>query len=105
MINPVQTLESAFKRLDETINDKVHYIKCTNHLISLLKTYSTLKYDLNWEALRYHLCNMFSSPNTDKVACGYRLSRYAICDLESISFLKKIHLEYAIIRLFNIVFT
>ncbi|CCJ31370.1 unnamed protein product [Pneumocystis jirovecii] len=98
MINPVQTLESAFKRLDETINDKVHYIKCTNHLISLLKTYSTLKYDLNWEALRYHLCNMFSSPNTDKVACGYRLSRYAICDLESISFLKKIHLEYAIIR-------
>ncbi|KAG5518348.1 hypothetical protein PMAC_003145 [Pneumocystis sp. 'macacae'] len=100
-IDPVQTLQSAFKRLDETINDQLQYIKCINHLILLFKSYPTLKYNLNQRALGYHLCNMFSSKNTDKVACGYRLSRYIIHNLESISFLKKIHIEYAIIRSFS----
>ncbi|KAG4305949.1 hypothetical protein PORY_000859 [Pneumocystis oryctolagi] len=99
-IDPEKTLKTAFERLDETIRDPFQYIKSVNYLISIFKSYPALKYELDRETLNHHLRNMFSSQNTDIIACGYRLSRHVVYNIESILFLKKLHIEYVLIRSF-----
>ncbi|KTW28896.1 hypothetical protein T552_01525 [Pneumocystis carinii B80] len=97
-IDPIQSLQAIFRSLDESINDSGQYLKHANHLVSLIKSHPTLKQDLNWEALSHHFQIMFSSSDTNKVSSGYRIARFVIYDLESISFIKKFHVEHAIIR-------
>ncbi|KAG5438731.1 hypothetical protein PCANB_002451 [Pneumocystis canis] len=99
-INPIQTLQTIFESLEKASCDSLQYMKHVNHLISLFKSYPTLKYDLNWETLGHHLRIMFFSSDTNKVASGYHIARYVVYSVESISFLKKIHVEHAIIRSF-----